>query len=114
MTAPGNELVVPLAAAAGLSWPMVEPQDANSTGIVASGQLLVAAFSFRETTGSFSAALDLFDGFGVNGQFLGTVSLTPGQSIRDRLPGPGVHCESGLFMNLITGAVRGAVWVVLL
>lgn len=114
MTSPGNELVIPFAARAGLAWPAIEPNNANSTGMVASGELLLAGFSFRETSGGFSAALDLFDGFNIGGQFLASVALTPGQTIRDRLPGPGVHCEAGLFMNLISGTVIGACWVVLL
>lgn len=93
---------------------MIEPQTANATGVIVSGELLLAGFSFRETTGVSAAVLDLIDGGDAGGQFIATVALTPGQSVRDRLPAPGIHCEVGLFLSLVSGTVKGACWAVLL
>ena len=114
MTAPDSQVLLPKADALGLGWPAIEPQTANATGLAAGGELLLAGFAFAESTGAASATVDLFDGQGTGGQFICRVNLVASESVRESLPFPGVHCQTGVFVNVVAGAVLGSVWVVLL
>jgi hypothetical protein len=90
----------------------IEPQPASATGLAVPGECLLAGWSFAESTGAAVATVDLFDGSGVGGAFLGRVDLAAGASREFACPYPGVHCENGLFVNVVAGAVLGAVYAV--
>jgi hypothetical protein len=93
-------------------WPAIEPQPAAATGQAIAGELLLAGFAFAESTGAAAATVDLFDGGGVGGQFICRVNLVASESVRESLPFPGIHCEVGLFVNVVAGTVLGSVWAI--
>lgn len=71
----------------------------------------VVRTSFRETTGTASATVDLYDGTGTDGLWVDSIALSPGQSTRDYyLPGQYPY-RTGLFLDVVSGSVRGAVTV---
>lgn len=73
------------------------------------GQGCITWHSTRETTGSAAASYILNDGPAGNGQILMDVTLSAGESTRDYV---GLHCVSfteGLYVNVTSGAIAGAV-----
>jgi hypothetical protein len=108
---PGNQTLLN-GAFDGLGLLAIEPQTASATGQVVAGECLFVGFSFAETTSAASATVDVFDGSNTGGQKIIRVTLDPGQSRSDDLPRPGVHCEVGLFVNVVAGTIDGEVWVV--
>jgi hypothetical protein len=95
-------------------WPAIEPQPASATGAAVPGECVLAGFAFAESTGAASATVDLFDGGGTGGQFICRVNLVASESVRESLPFPGVHCEVGLFVNVVAGTVLGSVWAIVI
>lgn len=71
-------------------------------------------WSLVETTGAAIAACDLIDGGAAAGTEITPITLSAGQSTRDWLGRPGLLVQSGLFLNVTAGTVRGAVWILLL
>lgn len=59
--------------------------------------------------GGYLAQLDLFDGGSSTGQLLVSLSLLPGQEDHEALGDGGYFCDNGIFFNLTSGQVRGAV-----
>jgi hypothetical protein len=75
------------------------------------GAQLVMGWSLRETTGAATATVEVFDGQDTTGQLLASISLNPGQSIRDWLGPGGLETDIGVFVSVLSGSVRGAIWV---
>jgi hypothetical protein len=75
------------------------------------GALLLRGWAWIETTGTAAATFDLVDGLDENGQLVVPFSLTAGQSTRDPLIGSGIEIKNGLFLEMLTGSIRGSVWV---
>lgn len=71
-------------------------------------------YQFIEITGSSPAVIRLLDGGDVNGAEIVSIALTAGQSTRDWFGQPGLLVESGVFLNVVSGAIRGAIWPLLL
>ncbi len=67
-----------------------------------------------ETTGQTSAAVQLIDGGDANGTLVTDITLVPSESTRDWYGQPGIRVRSGLFLNVLSGTVRGVVWALLL
>jgi len=66
-------------------------------------------WSFRETTGTTAAVFDLYDGTSAAlNQVLLTVSLGPGESTRDFVGHHLIPYETGLYLNVTSGTVLGA------
>lgn len=84
---------------------------ASGAGVVAGGGTLLSGWSFRETTGAAAARVDIFDGLDAGGQLVATITLAANESTRDSLSVPGIWCRRGVFVNVVAGAVAGAVWV---
>jgi hypothetical protein len=82
----------------------------GSQKVLGPGSLLMG-WALLETTGVASATAEIWDGQDATGQLLVPISLTAGQSTRDWLAGDGVLSQSGLFLNVVSGTVRGVVWV---
>lgn len=84
---------------------------------LASGQLDFASgrvtwWGFRETTGTASAVFRLWDSSTNAGKLLVPFTLSPNESTRD-VPGwHGLVYETGLFFELVSGTVEGALEVV--
>lgn len=84
----------------------------------ASGQLLntggcLTVHSTRETTGSNTAVYRLWDGSNNAGQLLLTVSLGQSESTRDDFRDHHLVFKTGLYYELVSGTVEGAVGVLL-
>ena len=67
----------------------------------------VKRLSLRETTGSASAILDIYDGTGTGGVLIDTISLTAGQSTRDYYRGWEYPFDGGLYLNVVSGSFKG-------
>lgn len=73
-----------------------------------SGRLVGCAL--RETTGAAGAVIRLRHGIDVNGEVLVPITLAAGESTRDAWP-LAVSFIDGLYFELVSGAVEGAVFL---
>lgn len=71
----------------------------------------VYGFSLIETTGAAPANVQIFDGAGPGGSDAIEIALTAGQSTRDWYGAPGLRFQTGAYLNVLAGSVRGALWV---
>lgn len=92
-------------------YPIAVPVTAVPVPCQLQGSQLIGGWSFIETTGAASATLQLVDGGSAQGTVLAEIGLSPGQSVRDLAPGDGLLLQTGLFINVTAGSVRGAVWM---
>lgn len=76
------------------------------------GASILTFYNFTETTGSASAEVELYDGDDATGALIVNVTLNQGESTRDPLPKPGLGCRQGLFLNVVSGSIKGSVWIV--
>lgn len=86
------------------------PAGAASQLLVA-GASIVTGWSWTETTGGASAELALYDGNGNNGALIADITLTQGESTRDLIALTGIGIRTGLYLDVVSGSIRGAVWV---
>lgn len=111
-TAVGGDPVDERAISAWQMAPGVDPLPfAGTAGIVvaAGGAWRLYGYSFRETAGA-AAVVDVFDGQDGNGQLVATLSLSPGQSVRDWFGPHGLRMRVGVCVRVTSGAVTGAAW----
>lgn len=88
---------------------VVSPGSADNQ--VTTKECRVVGWSLRESTGSANAALEFYDGPSEAAQIIGTVGLAQGMSDTQHLAEGGVRCRRGLFVEMITGSITGAVWL---
>lgn len=89
------------------------PIATTTTGLlVAGGLTLIVGWAFLETTGAASAQVNLWNGTSNVGALVAPISLSSGQSTRDLIPAPFLACESGLFVEVASGSIRGSVWTI--
>jgi hypothetical protein len=72
----------------------------------------VTWWSFRETSGANPCSFRLWDGSNNAGRLLLPFSLTAGESDRDYSGPFGLVYETGLFLEVLTGAFEGVVQVI--
>jgi len=77
---------------------------------IASGDVYLAGWSFRETTGAAAALVELFDGSNTGGVMIATIGLAAGESIRDTVGGHLLVVRNGLFVSVPSGIVTGSLW----
>lgn len=80
--------------------------------LLAGARGVLVGYAFIETTGTGAATFDLVDGLDANGPVVVPFALTPGQSTRDWFALPGIVIRRGLFLNVLTGSVRGSAFYV--
>ncbi len=68
-------------------------------------------YSVRENTGSAAARVEIFDGHDNTGTLIGAICLAQGTSDHQNFGDDGVYCRQGIFVNVITGSVRGAFYI---
>lgn len=73
---------------------------------------LLTGFSFIETTGAAVAEVDILDGNNAAGALAAPVSLLAGQSTRDTFGAHGLYFQSGPYLRLVAGSIRGALWYI--
>lgn len=81
------------------------------SNLALTGDALLCGYNFIENTGGAPATLALFDGQDVTGQQIAVIALSPGQTVVDALPFPGVYLTRGLFISVQSGSVQGNVWI---
>lgn len=67
-------------------------------------------YSFRETTGNAAAVIELLDGNDANGEVVVTISLAANESTRDWFSETGIALTNGLYVNIVSGQIKGAVY----
>lgn len=83
----------------------------SSSVAVSTNHEALSGWSFVETTGTAPAQLQIVDGsLTGGGDIIAEITLNAGQSIRDNTGPYPVECDRGIYINMIAGSVRGAVW----
>jgi hypothetical protein len=82
----------------------------------ASGQLIgpraiVYGWNFTETTGAAAAKVRLWSGASSTGTLLLSLGLAAGASASQWTTGPGVLADGGVYLEVVSGSVEGAVFV---
>lgn len=67
-------------------------------------------FTLRETTGTDGAVVEIYDGSSTSGELIEVITLSPNESDRVWMPS-GIKVESGLYIEIVSGSVRGCVRV---
>lgn len=96
------------------SYPLARPYTlpANTGNfVVFGGEGRLLGWSFRETSGTAAARIDLYSGGNNTGILVATISLAPNESIRDWLPPYGIGAD-GMAAVVTTGSVDGSIWVI--
>lgn len=70
----------------------------------------MVGYALRETTGTTAAVVEIREG-AVDGPLLFPLTLAPGESVRDWLAPGGVSYGGGLWVNVVSGTVDGAVFL---
>lgn len=65
------------------------------------------AWAVKESTGTATAALTLFDGSGTGGVALVPLGLAAGESVRESFGPAGVPLAGGVFLDVTAGSVSG-------
>lgn len=84
----------------------------GSSGSLVTGKLVYRGFSLRETSGSASALVRLFDNASAaSGTILDEISLTANQSARENYDSDDyqIVATSGIYYQLVSGAVTGSI-----
>jgi len=71
----------------------------------------IMGWSFSEPTGLAPATFDLYDGLDPTGILIASITLAASESTRDYLGPWGIMLRTGLFLDMLTGAVKGSVWL---
>lgn len=79
---------------------------------VIGGASVLFGWTWIETTGSAVANVELYDGSGTNGALIVPVALNSGESTRDLWGHPGLGVQTGLFLHVVSGSVKGSLWIV--
>ncbi len=93
-----------------LARPLRLPANTGSF-VILGGEVRLVGWSLRETTSIASARIDFYSGSNNTGILIATISLAPGESIRDWLPPYGIGAD-GMAAVVTTGSVDGSVWVI--
>ena len=76
------------------------------------GTLVLFGWTWIETTGSAAAGVELYDGSSTGGALIVPVALNQGESTRDLWGHPGLHVQTGLFLHVTSGSIKGSLWYV--
>jgi hypothetical protein len=98
----------------GVASPAIRPLSVILTAagqIVIAGDVMLCGFNARETTNTASAVVQVFNGNTTASQLVSEQELAPGQSEYQTMPGEGIWCDTGLFVNLVAGSAQVVCWV---
>lgn len=71
----------------------------------------VSRYSLRDLTTTGGSVIEVYDGTSVNGILLDSIALTAGQSTRERFEEAEYCFDGGLFVNVVSGQVKGTIVV---
>lgn len=74
--------------------------------------MLLAGFTFAETTGAAPAACRLLDGNDANGIDAIEITLLANESVQEFIPDSDLYFRNGPFLLVTAGTVRGTLWYV--
>lgn len=80
-------------------------------GEAVGGRVTLFGWALKESTGSASAELDIYNGGGTNGQLVAPIALNAGQSTREYWGPEGIRMPAGMFQNATSGTAIGSVFV---
>jgi hypothetical protein len=83
------------------------PTTTTSQQIVTYGGTLLAMV-MEETTGTANARFELWDGVSTDGSYMGPWRLGAGQSFDNVYPEHGLRFVGGIFLNVTSGSIAGA------
>lgn len=89
----------------------VAPTLAGASASPLSGSLRLGGWSLVEATGAAPATAQLRDGAASGGEVVAEISLGIGATDTRLAPGKGIHIDSALTLVVLTGSVRGSLWV---
>lgn len=79
---------------------------------VFSGDCILTGWSFVETTGTGTAVVEIYDGNSAVGTLVACINLQASESTRDLMSKWGLEMRVGTFVNVVSGTVKGSLWVV--
>lgn len=82
----------------------------GSDQAVAATRTMYRGFSIRETSGSATAVVRIYDNTAASGTILEEISLNAGESAREYYLA-GVWAMTGVYVDVVSGAVAGSVRV---
>jgi len=82
----------------------------GSDQLIRTGPSIYRGFTIRETSGTTAAVVRIHDGVTAAGTVLDTIALNPGESAREWYH-PGIHATTGVYVDVVSGAVAGSVRV---
>lgn len=68
-------------------------------------------WSVIESTGAAPAEIDLYDGGSNNGNLIAAIPLLTGVASQEWFGAPGLSIEGGVYAQMVSGSVRGAIWM---
>jgi hypothetical protein len=71
---------------------------------------MLTGWSLRETSLN-PATVDLYSGGSTGGALVASFTIAAGGSSVIAIPDGGVLCDAGLYIEVVSGTVTGAVWV---
>jgi hypothetical protein len=71
----------------------------------------LAGWSLRETSGTVAAVLRLYDGRDAAAPLVACISVPMSGTANHAWPGAGISLQEGLFVEIVSGAVEGAVYL---
>jgi len=72
---------------------------------------VLAGYALRETTGAAGATVILRNGTDATGEEIVPVTLAAGESTRDWFGARGPSFDQGVYVDVVTGAIAGAVFL---
>ena len=82
-----------------------------ASGILYNGSGCLTLHASRETTGTTAAVYQLWDGASNQGTLIVPVSLSASESTRDFFPSHLVPFKTGLYFELVSGTIEGAIGI---
>jgi len=83
----------------------------GSDGQLALGSFVLRGWSIIESTGSAAAIANLLDGQDATGPLIAGIQLAQATSSTVVIPGSGVLIRTGVYLDVVSGSVRGTLWM---
>lgn len=81
----------------------------DKTPYTTRGQL--TGWSFRETTGSATATVELYDGSSTGDILLASIALASAGTAQQGPGSSGVRIRNGVYLHVVSGSVKGTLYI---
>ena len=82
----------------------------QASGLLIGPRAVVYGYNLTEATGAAAAQVRLWNGGSNTGSLLLSIKLASGTSATQWTTGPGVLADGGVYLEVVTGSVEGAVY----